>query len=302
MEAMTVQRRPVLVGLAAAATLTVALGMGLGAPAQAQAKATSTQLHMEYSNGVKYKTTTFSVDLNGKGGKEKAKVVPISKRTKSGAKGIKVYVQGKKALTLNSKYASARFSLYYVKLSRSREYLAIGQPTSNPYTAGKLALYRYRKGKLTGVADLSRAWGRVGVPSEVTGIAKVTSDSVSVVYSYDKCLLGSQQFAITYKLDAKAGTWSLATRTASVRYAPKSWKATVTRKLYRDAAPAKMVSADGTTTVNPVVATMKKGAKVKSVRVSSAGYVQATLSNGKKGWFAWSKYKKGRPFKGVAGY
>jgi hypothetical protein len=286
-----------------AAVFVLALcGAGLvlcATPATAQAKSTVKSLSFKYKGGVKYATSTFKVDLNHKGGAEKVKVVPYFKGTRSGAKGLKFYIHGKKALTVKGKYASSWFSLYYLRLSKKHEYLLVGTPTKNAFMVSSITAYELQKGKLVEVGSLSQKWGKLGKPTEVTDILSATATSVKVVYNYKKSPLGNHQYKLTYTFDSATETFTLTSKSASVYFGSKTWKATVSAKLYRSAGPATVTNSDGTVTKNPVVGKMKKGAKVKKVRVSKDGYVRVTLKSGKTGWFKWAKYKKGKPFKGV---
>ncbi len=271
-------------------------------PAQAQAS-TCKQLSMKYNaQGVRYVTTSYKVDLDAKAGADSVKFVPTRGRAKNGASGVRVYISGKKALTLKSKHKSARYTFYYLGLTKKRKYLAVGQPTKDPYSVGKMTLYSYKGGKLVEQADLTQKWGVLGKPTMITGVSKAKSKSFKVTYHFSKQTLGDREYQLTYSLDTKTNTWSISTKAASPLYATGKWTSTVKAKLYESAAPKQSVDADGNKTVNNVVATMKKGAKVTQVKVHRDGYIHVKLSNGKSGWFSWKSYKKGKPFKGVRGY
>jgi hypothetical protein len=294
-----VRKRLVLIAAVFVLTLCGAALVLCATPATAQAKPTVKSLSFQYKGGVKYATSTFKVDLNHKGGAEKVKVVPFFKGTRSGAKGLKFYIRGKKALTVKGKYASSWFSLHYLRLSKKHEYLLIGTPTKNAFMVSSVTAYELQKGKLVEVGSLSQKWGEIGKPTEVTDVLSATATSVQVVYSYKKSPLGNHQYKLTYTFDPETNTFTLTSKSASVYFGQSTWTATVSAKLYQNAGPASVTNADGTVTKNPVVGKMKKGAKVKKVRVSKDGYVRVTLKSGKTGWFKWAKYKKGKPFKGV---
>lgn len=305
------------------ALLAIVMAGILFVPQIAHASSYSKELRINMPAGVKYATTTFSADLTHDGKADAVRVVPTMKNTRSGSDGIRVYVKGNKALTVKSGLGNARFSVYYVHMSKKLEFLAIAQPRGkrDAFTPGKLLLYKYSKKKLVQVANLSQKWGAIGTPSH-SAVRSAKKGSVTVTATFEKSPLGARSYLLVYSYDKSAKGFSLATASARPVVAPGHWTASVTRALYKKAAPKKIkmvrtVVKDPTAEsgIEPVttsktyyvknkkVATMKKGAKVTAVRVHKDGYVKVKLSNGKSGWFKWAKYKKGKPFKEVgAGY
>lgn len=192
--------RKLLAGTVFVLSLCAILGGG-----QVQAASKPKTLCKNASNNV-----SFSADLTGNGKKDSIKLKLTKDKYHPPIKKVRVYVNGKKALTINDKAGSYSVDVHYIHMSKTKNFLQI-QTTWNNGIHNVNNIYRYdsKKKKLVKVLDLSNEFARPGAAVKVKG------SQVQIGYSYQPPETGWIHWNYTYIY--KNGKFRLKSNTATVK-------------------------------------------------------------------------------------
>lgn len=170
------------------------------------AKAATVTKELDYVTG----SHTINRDINGDNKKDQI-TVNVAKNSYDMVNSIKVSVNGKSALTI-SKNSGSYYgaSVYYIKMSKSKEFLQIIGLGDNDWRAVN-AIYQYNKktGKLKRVLELASGLSSAG------NVVKATSKSIQIGHSYQTPETGWVNWKYTYTF--KNGQFKLKSSTAAVK-------------------------------------------------------------------------------------
>ena len=157
------------------------------------------------------KASTFSAyDITNDGKADTITITP----TKAGYSynRIKVFINGKSALNWSTKAPIYSWSVQYLHLTNSREYLYIhGHGDSNMPYLQCIYAYNSSNGQLAKVYDFSSEY----FSKSATTIDKVTSKSFRIVCACQPSLVGYVKFSLTYKVSGS--TFKRSTSKATVK-------------------------------------------------------------------------------------
>jgi len=232
------------------------------------------------------KDVTYKRDITGDNKKDTIKfdLVKPSKNSYEVYK-LNVYVNGKKALTINPAHEYPSFSVKYIKMSKTKKFLQIYATGDNDYPILN-GIYKYnnKTKKLVRVLNLNK------YPLEAHGVTSATSSQIKVKFMGQPAETGwiECKFTFTYK----NGSFKLKSNTTTVKslfaksgysYDPDGYGKYFKENKFKTSKKLKFYT---TTSLKKVSFTAKKGTvlKLKKIKmVNSKVYLQFQYGN-KTGW------------------
>lgn len=239
-----------------------------------------------YMVNLEFNKTYKNYDITGDKKSDAIKIKPqkySGDRYKYGDK-IFVYINGKR-LILSMKYGECfRMKIKLVKLN-NKVFLFVNGYAENDWDAWQI-LYEYKKGKLVKAYDFKRINAKYGYHPEAT-ITKVTNNKIYVRHFLVSNSLGCLEFNNVYQY--KNGKISRTSNISNV-----SWSG-VNQKSYKKVKYGYMKKTKTiytSPTSNKKKGTIKKGTKVKPIKVYMTDkkmYILLKTKSGKTGWVKGSK-------------
>ena len=226
------------------------------------------------------KTGTYKWDLTHDGKADTVKFVLTKDKYNMYTNRLQINVNGKNAYTVSNLYIYS-VEAQYVKISNSKEFLyVVGRGDSNTPFIRKIFWYDTASQKLMETADLSKYSGAV------SGIKKVSGNSLTISYGCGTSLTGRMSWNYAYEYNSAQKKFILKSSTATAKcafvYDPGDGYGPYFKKNMYKTAKSIRVYSDKLCTKNASVIPSGKWMTMKKVFVNSAGNMSIQFKYGNK--------------------